>query len=79
MLAEEGARQRLRPATHRLAGGRAARRRGVGGLSLCAKRPELYSDTVSAILVPEGARQRRAGETTPSRPITSPTAWAWAR
>ncbi|SMO53399.1 L-aspartate--glyoxylate aminotransferase BhcA [Paracoccus laeviglucosivorans] len=38
---------------HRIAGGvRAAVR--AWGLELCAKRPELYSDTVSAIRVPEG-------------------------
>lgn len=29
------------------------------GLSLCARRPELYSDTVTAVVVPDGADARR--------------------
>src|SRR5881409_4394730 len=40
---------------HRLAEGvRAAVRAWGGGLKLCAKAPKWYSDTVSAIMVPEG-------------------------
>ena len=52
MLAEEGL-DNVYARHHRLAGG-VRRAVEAWGLSLCAKRPELYSDTVSAILVPEG-------------------------
>ena len=52
MLFEEGL-ENVYARHHRLAGGvRSAVE--AWGLSLCAKSPELYSDTVSAILVPEG-------------------------
>jgi len=52
MLLEEGL-DNVFARHHRLAGGvRAAV--DAWGLELCAKRPELASDTVSAILVPEG-------------------------
>jgi alanine-glyoxylate transaminase/serine-glyoxylate transaminase/serine-pyruvate transaminase len=52
VMLEEGL-DRVFARHHRLAGGvrRAVR---AWGLELCARRPEIYSDTVSAILVPAG-------------------------
>jgi alanine-glyoxylate transaminase/serine-glyoxylate transaminase/serine-pyruvate transaminase len=52
MLKEEGL-EAVFARHHRIAEG--VRRAVAGwGLSLCAKRPDLYSDTVTAILVPDG-------------------------
>ena len=54
IIAEEGL-ENIFARHHRLAEGvRAAVRAWGGGLKLCAKAPKWYSDTVSAILVPEG-------------------------
>ena len=55
--AARGARQRLRPANRRIAEGvRAAA--GAWGLDLCAVRPEVYSDSVSAVRTPGGVQRR---------------------
>lgn len=52
MLSEEGLENVF--ARHRHLGGGARAAVQAWGLSLCAKEPKWYSDTVSAILVPEG-------------------------
>ncbi|KAA5606934.1 aminotransferase class V-fold PLP-dependent enzyme [Roseospira marina] len=52
MLAEEG-REAVHARHHRIAEG-VRRAVAAWGLSLCARRPALYSDTVTAILVPDG-------------------------
>lgn len=57
MLAEEGLPQRFARHVRLATGVRAAV--AAWGLSLCAARPELQSNSVSAVLVPEGADARR--------------------
>ncbi|HEX6629832.1 MAG TPA: hypothetical protein VF048_02025, partial [Gemmatimonadaceae bacterium] len=57
MFAEEGLERVFARHAHLAAGVRAAV--AAWGLELCAARPELYSDTVSAVVVPEGADARR--------------------
>lgn len=52
MLEEEGL-PRVLSRHHRIAEG-VRRAVAAWGLSLCAQRPELYSDTVSAVVVPDG-------------------------
>ncbi|WP_048647578.1 L-aspartate--glyoxylate aminotransferase BhcA [Nitratireductor soli] len=52
MLEEEGL-PRVLARHHRIAEG-VRRAVAAWGLSLCAQRPELYSDTVSAVVVPDG-------------------------
>jgi alanine-glyoxylate transaminase/serine-glyoxylate transaminase/serine-pyruvate transaminase len=54
MLAEEGL-ENVFARHRRLAGGVRAAVQDGWRLQVCARRPEIYSDTVSAILVPEGA------------------------
>ena len=44
------------------------------GLKLCAKEPKWYSDTVTAILVPEGYRRRQGHRASPTRATTSRSA-----
>lgn len=60
MLHEEGMPQVI-ARHHRLAEG-VRRAVHAWGLQLCAARPALYSDTVSAVVVPEGADARRVIE-----------------
>ena len=49
------------------------------GLELCARSPELYSDTVSAIRVPEGFDAEALTDHLSARPMPSRSAWVWAR
>ena len=66
MLEEEGL-ENVFARHHRIAEG-VRRAVAAWGLKLCAQSPDLYSDTVSAVVVPAGLRRhRRSSRTPPSK------------